>query len=377
MGVLYHALVVARNATLGLLCASPTACQLFEPKRSALEPLWHTVSTFPGSSWTGRPALDGGRLFVEDGNTVLALDASTGAKLWARPVRHVPEPPPTTLLARDGRVYISEVDSVLAMDEQDGHTIWNFHPDSQAIVVPAMDQNTYYTGQRGIPVVYALALADGTLRWRTDLSAGRGYQYAAHVVGLTVSGDTLYVNARHNLAANGYLSTGLLVALDRSDGHELWRYETTGPYQGFRDEPIVSGGYLVINDFLGKSVVAYDVAAQREAWRVTSPDNGPERTIVSGGTAYVADGDGTAFAVDVRTGSVKWKKDVGTSPLGAGFCAEHFFVTNDRVARLDAATGTLMGRFDPARDAAINSSGASDGQRVYVTGADGIWAFPC
>src|SRR5438046_1590993 len=63
---------------------------------------WHTPLPFSGQSfWLGRPAVDGGRVFVQDGNLLLGLNANTGAVLWSRPVRRTPSPPVTRLLARD------------------------------------------------------------------------------------------------------------------------------------------------------------------------------------------------------------------------------------------------------------------------------------
>lgn len=371
-----HVFLVA-SSVLGSLVSGCRLLDLLEPEHMRrLDPIWHVTSAATDLHfWQGRPAVDDGKLFVEDGNTVLALDAATGRKLWARPVRHAPVPPPTALIARDGRVYISEVDSVLAMSQQDGHTIWNFHPDSQAVVIPAMDATTFYTGQRGIPVVYALDLGTGALRWRVDLSNGRGFEFNARVWGLSLSGDTLYATLNRDLVANGYKRSGIVVALDRRDGHELWRYETPGEFHAFEEEALVSGRFLVINDFGGDALVGFDVVAQREAWRITSDQNAPQRTVLYHGSALVAHGDDHAMAVDIETGKVRWSYNVLGSALAGGLCGSSFFVVTNDIWRFDAQSGARTGRFSPYPS--ITSSVASDGQRAYVTGMDGVYAFPC
>ena len=153
----------------------------------------------------GRPAVDGGKVFVQDADQLLALDASSGARIWSRRVRINPAPPPNVLLARNGRVYVSEVDSVLAVDEQTGHTIWNYRPGNPAaMVTPALDAATLYTGELGAPYVDAISLADGSQRWRVNL--GPGWPFWSAIGGLAVSGDTVYATGVRFQAQNGYVT---------------------------------------------------------------------------------------------------------------------------------------------------------------------------
>lgn len=243
-----------------------------DPRPLTLRPVWTAPLTQSGGFWLGQPAVDGGRLFVQAGNQLVGLDAATGAVLWARGVRVAAVPPPTTLLATGGLVFVSEVDSVLAVEGSSGRTVWAFHPDSQAVVAPALDGATLYTGQRGLPVVYALDRADGHLRWRTDVDPGRGTGYPALVQGAAVSGDTVYVAVRRALAPTFYTTAGLLVALDRRDGRTLWRYDLAeGGHHGFTTGPLLAGRLVIVGDFDGQAVLAYDPAAGAVAWRATLP----------------------------------------------------------------------------------------------------------
>lgn len=346
--------------------------------QSTLHVVWKVQGADAGSSsyWLGRPATAEGRVFFEDGNSMVGMDAGTGNVLWRRPVRHAAAPPPTAPIAANGRVYLSETDSVLAMDAKTGETIWNFHPDSQAIVFPAIDDHALYTGQRGIPIVYALDLTTGQPLWKTNL--GVDYQYGAYVKGLTVARDTVYATVTRDLVANGAQSSGVLVALDRQSGHILWRYETTGTPHGFADEPVLAGAYVVVADVLGHGVVAIDRSTATEAWHVTSPSNGPATSpLLSGNTLFVPMLDGSSIAVDAASGRTIWQQQIGSSALGGTLCGPALFINNEEIQRRDTATGALTGRLSMPSTQLLSSNLASDGTRVFVSGVSALYAVSC
>lgn len=348
-------------------------------KPAALRVAWHVnTQANAGSFFLGTPAVMDGVVFLEDGNTVLALDAATGEKRWARPVRVAPIAPARAVLASKGFVYVSEVDSVLCMRASDGSTVWNFHPDSQAVgVFPSLDDRAFYTGQRGIPIVYALDITTGRLLWKTNIGVGWGYP--GHVTGTAVSGDTVYVAARRYLTQNGYKDHGTLVALDRMDGHELWRYEETDDFTGLEDAPVVSGQYLVVSDLIGNSVFAFDRFALREVWRLPRSTNGPDALpIVSGGDVYIGSEDTFAYRVDLATGAIRWKQGAGGSIGGIALCDGHVFLQAFMIQRHDMAQGAYTGylNYVPERGP-FTSNIATDGKKIYFAGEDGVYGVWC
>lgn len=356
------------------------ACSLspFGGDNSGIQQAWHTpTSATADRFWLGRPAVDAGLLFVQDANNVLALDAVTGKIEWSRPVRVALAPAVTFLLARNGRLYVPEVDSVLAIEETTGKTVWNYRPGNEAAAVaPALDESTLYTGERGAPYVDAIAIADGQQRWRVNL--GPTWPYWAAVGGVAVSGDTVYATGVRFQAQNGYIADGFVVALDRSTGAELWRTETdSGKYHGYNDAPIVAGRVLVINDLRGKSLVGVDRFTAREIWRDTSYGSGPLQTEVRGGTAYSGFPDGTAMAVDVVTGAVRWRASTTGGAQGAALCGQDFYVNTEVLQRLDAATGARTGTLSVGTNDILTSQVVSDGQRAYMTGETGVFAVEC
>lgn len=344
---------------------------------------WRTDLPYGGGRfWIGTPAVADGRLFVQTLNQAAALDTRTGAVLWQRAVRSAPYPPPTTLLAARGRLFISDADSVLSLNAADGATVWNFHPDSQAVVAPALDETTCYTGQRGIPVVYALGAADGVLRWTVNV--GTQYANGANVNGLAAAGGTVYVGLMYYVNANRYPPKGALVALDARSGAERWRVAiadstVTGNQHTVFGAPLLAGGLVLANDVLDKGVVAIDTASHAIRWRTTMNDNGPASLSLGAGVVYVAGADGYASAVDLATGTNRWRAGRFGSALGGTLCSNAFYVNDERLFRLDAGSGRTTGRTDAGSggSATFTSGVVSDGQRVYLTATDGVYAVNC
>lgn len=359
-----------------LACTSSSGV---DARPATLKLAWHAVTEASEIGFfMGTPAISDGVLYVEDGNTVLALDATTGKKLWARPVRVNPIAPARNLVVRTGRVYVSETDSILAMDVGDGHTIWNFHPDAQAVVYASADDRALYTGQRDIPFVYALDLADGHLLWKVNI--GTGWTFPGFVEGTAVSGDTVYVAGRKWLALNGYIGQGVLVALDRNDGHELWRYETPGTNGGLQDAPVVAGNLIVVSDLIGNAFFAYDRFAKKLAWRVQGTDNGPlTPPVVVGNHVYVGSANTHLYAANLETGALEWDVKPGGSLQGTSFCHGQVFVDEYEIQRRDPDhNGAFTGVYHWVPEVGpFTSNIATDNEKIYFAGEGGVYALFC
>lgn len=371
---------------LAIICLAAWSCNASDVfgkhgEPTALSVVWHTQTEASYiKNWLGgRPALDNGLLFVEDGNRVIALDAATGTLRWGRPVRVNPVPAARALLARDGRVFVAEIDSVIAMSQSDGHTLWQFRPDSASVVFPSVDDRAFYTGQWNIPVVYALGVADGHLMWRVNVGAGWGFQ--GYVEGTALSGDTVYVAATRWLAVNGALSTAVIVALDRTDGHELWRYETPTNRNSMVTTPVVAGRYLIASDFQGHRFFAVDRFTQKQVWEVPSAgSNGPiGPAAVVGSHVYVASADAYLYAADLTAGTLEWQQFTGSSIFGnAEYCAGSVFINNGSLERRDPNAGGRLTGYVHADSKNLFTSGLiSDGTHIFFTGYDGVYSVAC
>ena len=357
------------------LLATLTGCtESTKPAGGGLELLWRSPAANVGQDWAnGTPAVDGGRVFVQEGHSLVAIDAASGARLWSRRIRIAASPPPTTLLANAGVVYVSETDSLMAVEASTGRTIWSVHPDSQAVTEPALDNSGFYTGQRGLAVVYALERATGAIRWKTNVVVGSAF--AAHVRGVAVAGDTVYAAVEKYLDRNGAAAKGVLVALDRMTGTELWRYETPGERDFFYSAPLVAGSQVIVNNFYRGTLISIDTRTHLELW--TTIVGGTGRGIIDGQQIFTAGFDTKARALDLRTGVVKWTGSTGSSAFGLGVCGSNLFVSAFDLRRYDGATGAISGNADRGVYGAFTSHITSDGTRAFAVSWNGVFAFAC
>ncbi|MGI8401123.1 MAG: PQQ-binding-like beta-propeller repeat protein [Gemmatimonadaceae bacterium] len=342
--------------------------------------IWHLSSNANTNSYwlEGAPSVANGSLYLEDGNQVWAVATASGTALWKTQVKDFPLPGARNIVTRNGQVFISEVDSVTAMRANDGSVAWRFHPDSNAALVGiSADDRAVYTGQRGIPVVYALSELDGSLLWRVNV--GQGWTTPAFVTGVAVSGDTVYAGVSRWINQNGGLRAGVIVALNRVTGAELWRYQTPGQGDDSQNVPLVVDDALIVNDFYGGAVIALDRATGQERWRVASEGAGfgpIASAVANGGHLYVASADAYVYDISLATGQVYWRQNTGTSLDGVAFCGGSVWATNGHLERRSATDGALTGH-SLNGDALFTSSLASDGQNVYVTGYGGVYSFRC
>jgi outer membrane protein assembly factor BamB len=337
-------------------------------------------SAAPGyNAWWGIPAVANGQVFVEDVNQVVAMDAATGKTQWSTKVKDYPNPAAQNLVVQGGLVIIGDRD-VQALDTATGALRWRFQTDSVPEAIATADADAYYTGQRYYPVVYALGLPDGSLRWKVNV--GEGWQYPGFVRGVSVSGDTVYAGVVRYKAWNGYLRSGVTVALDRHTGKELWRYETPGPDNDVNWAPHVVGNLLVLDDLIGYGLYAIDRfnPTLGEKWRVISPGQaaGPTTpSVVDNGVVFAGTGGGYMFSVEAATGRVIWRKQTKTLAFGVGFCNGSPYINTDVLQRLAANTGNQIGYLHSDKGSYFSSGLNSDATQIYVAGPTGLTAAVC
>ena len=348
--------------------------------RAQLVEVWKSaLPQNPGNGWDGLPAVIGTSLFVEDGSHLVALNTENGQIIWSTAIQDPPVFVGANVVVSNAKALVGS-GSINAFDATTGSKRWDFKPDSvPSLVIASADGQTYYTGQLGIPVVYALEVETGALRWRVNV--GSTWQFKGYVYGVSSSGDTVYANIERFITQNGGFTSAVVVALDKRDGHELWRYETPTTSHGSRDAPIVFENLLIIDDLNGHGIFAIDRFSPfaGEKWRVSAPGNaaGPTTpSFLSQGTLFAGFGGGYFYAIDARSGAVKWSHQTFQWVTGVTACGGSAFANVNNIERYDAATGAITGH--SASDRAPLTSGlVTDGSRVYVVGDDGAHAFAC
>lgn len=368
-----------------LVGAMLVACSCTDPlgssdRGAAPRVVWRAPLDFGEVGWSGVPAVGGGRVYVATGPGLAALDQATGRVVWAQ--RYGPAggtPAAANLVAHGDQVFVPAEGGAYAVDAASGALRWTHVGDSlTARAALSADADAVYAGTRDRRLL-ALDAADGRTRWAADV--GRGWRYGGLTLGSAVAGDTVYAAAVRYLTANTYGRAGVVVALDRRTGAELWRYQSdTTQRRGVDAVPVVAGGLLVAVDPEGHAFFALDRGTGREVWRVPTARDwaGPSGApVVVGDTVFVGSNDRLVYAADLATGRVLWSTRAGVSVDHIGACGPSILAVNQGVtfvdrARRRAAQTVLTGREDFA-----TSGVATAGGRAFITSIRAANAFDC
>jgi outer membrane protein assembly factor BamB len=276
---------------------------------------------FAGQSIPGGVTVEGGRAYAATRNgTLLAVDAATGEEEWRfRAAGAVG----TTVAVLEGLVHVTAqsrstgISTLHAVDAESGREEWRFSPPQTQPSVgtsPTAGGGVVYAGLSD-GAVHALEIRTGVERWSerplppvTALGA-----FVPSGIPAAAEDGTVYVPG-----------VARLTRLDPS-GDELWSYQ--------------------LPDLLGMS------------------------PSLSGPYALLGDASGLGAAVDVRSGRLVWRRQLGPGPVGSfAVTPDRLFVTTGRedgqVTALEHdPDGTLLEEesptvLDPIR-AALNYVGAA------------------
>jgi MYXO-CTERM domain-containing protein len=299
----------------------------------------------------GAPVLDDGRLFVPvtgHGTAatggVVALDAATGALLWA---------------AGDG----GPVDAPLAVD-------------GDRVIAAGLDG-----------VVRAFDVDTGDLDWERDLGEGVPPQARGLHAGPTIAGGTIYAGHMYRFAALA------------PDGDVRWMIEPSdATFPSFGEATVAATPTLVagVFGFGDEGVIGLAAATGREDWRFADPIMAGTLAppALDGARAIVATGRGEVVSIDLGSGDEAWR----TTLVPGGFdyalwmraapaiAGDRIFVAGQRdglhaLARAGGAplwtyvpsgTGPLRTVHYEATSGAFSSAPVITGDVVWIGGDDGV-----
>ena len=254
---------------------------------------------------------------------VAAVDLATRRRLWSAKVGPIGLGGPTIAA---GRVYVGTSNgSVVGIDARSGRTLWTVRTDGAVNTAPAVEGGRVFAvsenRQNGRVTVYAVSAAGcGSRSCRPEWSFSPP-GVALGTSSPTVGGSTVYV---------GFGDTGVR-AVDAATGRVRWTGHARSPFSP-RTAPAVSGNELYVMDGIG-GLFRFDARTGRRMWDFQFPT-----TMTSGAplvvqgrpsTIYVGLDDGTIAAIQGDNGHLRWRTDVGSSPIAA-FAA----VTTDTQAML-------------------------------------------
>lgn len=197
-----------------------------------------------------------------------------------------------------------------------------------------LDGDSLYVGSEN-GELFALDTQSGDIRWRV------------HVPGEVVSAPAA---GEGRVAVQ--LGNGVVVALDASDGEELWRHEEEVPALSLRgtSSPVIAAGGVMIGTSSGRAAVLILEDGQM-AWdeRIAAPTGGSDlermvdidaTPVVRGDTLYMLAYNGELIALELRSGEVIWRRDYAgyRTPQITG---NRIFITttNSHIAALERING--------------------------------------
>lgn len=213
----------------------------------------------------GSPSVANGTVYVTEHaaetrtTTVYAVDAVEGTTQWGQTYTETEQAGPTAVA--DGTVLAAVRGGVVALDPATGDQRWSFQCRRESGLTVA-DGTVYLVGVDGDrPTLYALAVADGTMRWATAIDA------AAYRPTPAVADGSVYVGG------------DALQALDAATGDELWR----GDYPVSAAPTAVDDSVVAVSETVVRVAEAADGA---ERW---SADLGVDSTAVTHSPAVADD----------------------------------------------------------------------------------------
>lgn len=250
---------------------------------------------------------------------------------------------------QDGRIYAAARNGIVkAMDASSGSQIWKvdltdktgfFSSSTSPLLsggVTAANGHIFIGSEKA--EVYALNSEDGSLAWRT-----------------VVAGEAISRPVVSNGMVLIHTTNGILQALNEADGSIKWTVNLGMPLLSLRGEstPAVAHGAAIVGGDNGRvSAVLMDQgqliwqqsiaqpSGATEIDRLTDVDSSP---VIVDNIVYAQSYNGSFTALDLRSGQLLWKRDMGSVH---DFVIEgdrvYLVDQDDRVAALSLNGGTIL-----------------------------------
>jgi len=261
------------------------------------------------------------------------------------------------------------------------HVRWEFKTGGRVVSSPVVAGGMVYVGSDD-HYLHAIIAATGTEAWKFQTDANVSSTPAI------ADGSVFFVG----LDGNAY-------AMDAQTGKLRWKFKTEGesrldvaglyglapsrevvpdPWDFFTSSPAVFEGTI----FFGSgdhSVYALDERTGQLRWRFQAGDVVHSSPAIAKGVLYIGCWDGNLYALNVKTGELIWKFAAGVDPTrfmqgvpGSAAVADGVVVFGSRDSRiyaLDAATGKSLWKVENDGSWVISSPAVKSGV-AYVTTSD-------
>jgi uncharacterized repeat protein (TIGR01451 family) len=287
---------------------------------------WKTALTCQSTTiHLSSPAVVNGVVYFGCGNSLYALNASTGARLWSYATGGAVNSSPAVA---NGVVYFSS-DNLYALNASTGAKLWSFAASRETS--PTVANGVVYFGG---DFLYALNATTGALLWEFadfpnpapfpltspavangaayfgsyqdllfwGLNASTGDGLWTYYLGSSVSGTPVVANGTVYFIGNG------LSALNASTGAVLWSSYTGSHF--LDSSPAVANG-VVYDGSANGSLHALNANTGTPLWTFYGESGVPTSPAVANGIVYIADENGIVYALNAGNGAQLWSYATG------------------------------------------------------------------
>ena len=171
---------------------------------------------------------------------------------------------------------------------------WRFETSQTSDLTPATDEHTIFV-PLGSGVLVALNASDGKLKWRAE--TGGDFSAAPAVDDRSIYSATRYT------AAEEKHTHGTLRALSKGTGVTLWMRTLEAPLAG----GLTISGNAVLAASVDGHVYAFDKRTGQVLWSNQYSEEFSGQPIVSGDSVYVGSNVGVMRALNAETGALIWE----------------------------------------------------------------------
>lgn len=312
-----------------------------------------------------QPVIGGERIYAasSDGE-VRALERSNGRRVWSRDLKM----PISGGVGLNGdSLFLGSSDGfVLRLSAETGETLWKARVTGEVLAPPESNGR----------VVVAQGY-DGKLHGLDFGTGERLWTYDSNMPVLTIRGTSTPI-FRDNLVLAGF-ANGRVLGFNAGTGAVEWEARVAIPQGRSEIERIVDiDGTMVLvgNELFAASyqgnIVAIEASSGRKLWeRPVSSVSGVSQGF---GNVYVADEDGTVFALHRNGQGQRWSQDaLAWRGLGRPVTVSSYVAVPDfegYVHILSQVDGSIVGRFR-ADSKGVNADMLNDGNVLYVFGNGG------
>ncbi len=244
-------------------------------------------------------------------NSMYALDATTGKKLW---VDHFPGEAMPTAVYDQGFLYLGTGDGhVYKLDAVTGKQVLTTDLVSfVSMSSPVLAGDNLFLGGTNPNYFYAVNKNTGNIAWKKTIpklvATGIGDCTPAYADGLIIQEATVQTGDKAKPVAN------VLLAMDAASGKIVWQKQFGKglvPPAMKTATPMIADGKVLEGSPVTGNYYAFDLNTGRELWKVNLGAQIRSGAAVADGVAYVPYKSGDIAAIRIADGTILGKKHLG------------------------------------------------------------------